>query len=265
MSDKLLAQIHRVVITLPRLTLEFIAEILFSFPDAPPQRIAKSILNQLSNPKFRHTVQEMLIVWEQEFSHWSSQALGSALAAMAYSHSLNRQAFEVELVWTGPPCGQIPVRRTDQVLLQLIEDAQQEITLISFAVYQIPTIVEALQKAIERGINVRIIAETPEMSGKIPFGIATTFSSEIREQMDIYVWLREKRPQDSQGRVGSLHIKGAIADGKHLLITSANLTEYALTLNMEMGLLAHNRNLASQVNQIFDRLIQQETLVQISI
>ncbi|MFW6358111.1 MAG: hypothetical protein ACOC0N_02675 [Chroococcales cyanobacterium] len=37
------------------------------------------------------------MLWEQEVSHWSSQALGSALMAMAYSDSLNRQAFDVEL------------------------------------------------------------------------------------------------------------------------------------------------------------------------
>jgi len=129
MSDKLLAQIHRVVLTLPSLTLGFITEILFSFPDAHPPTISKSILNQLSNPKFRHIVQDLLTLWQQDFSHWSAQALGSALAAMAYSHSINCTVFDIELVWTGPPCGQIPVRRTDQVLLQLIQDTQQEITL----------------------------------------------------------------------------------------------------------------------------------------
>jgi len=265
MSNRLLAQINRVVLTLPPLTLAFLIEILFSFPARDPKLIANSILKQLSNHKFRHTVEHLLTLWQEEFSDWSAQALGSALMAMAYSQAQNRQSFNVELVWTGPACGEIPVRRTDQVLLQLIQEAQGEITLISFAVYQIPTLVEALNRAIKRGLRVRMIAETPEIAGKIPFGLASAFTRDIREQMEIYVWLREKRPQDDQGRVGSLHIKGAIADEKDLLITSANLTEYALTLNMEMGLLTHSPDLASQVNQIFHYLINQEILVKISI
>lgn len=59
----------------------------------------------------------------------------------------------------------------------------------------------------------------------------------------------------------SLHIKCAIADAKHLFIYSANLTEYALTLNMEMGLLVHSQELATQVLEHIECLIHQGTLM----
>ena len=39
------------------------------------------------------------------------------------------------------------------------------------------------------------------------------------------------------GRLGSLPAKVAVADGATLLISSANFTEYAMTLNMELGVL----------------------------
>ncbi|NJR19247.1 MAG: hypothetical protein HC785_28505 [Calothrix sp. CSU_2_0] len=55
-----------------------------------------------------------------------------------------------------------------------------------------------------------------------------------------------------------------MADRKHLFISSANLTEYALTLNMEMGLLVHGEDLAYQAAEHIDRLIQQEFLVSLS-
>jgi hypothetical protein len=38
-----------------------------------------------------------------------------------------------------------------------------------------------------------------------------------------------------------------LADGRSLLISSANLTEYAMTLNMGMGLLIHGGALPAQV------------------
>ena len=40
-----------------------------------------------------------------------------------------------------------------------------------------------------------------------------------------------------------------------LLITSANLTEFALSLNMELGLLICGGELPGQVRQHFERLI----------
>lgn len=60
---------------------------------------------------------------------------------------------------------------------------------------------------------------------------------------------------------GSLHAKCAIADKKHLFISSANLTEYALTLNMEMGLLVKSEDLARQVKEHIDSLIERGILV----
>ena len=47
-----------------------------------------------------------------------------------------------------------------------------------------------------------------------------------------YRWPLERRPRDDEGRHGSLHAKCAVADRELLLISSANLTHYALSLNM---------------------------------
>ncbi|MGB7086236.1 MAG: phospholipase D-like domain-containing protein, partial [Phormidesmis sp.] len=67
-------------------------------------------------------------------------------------------------------------------------------------------------------------------------------------------------PRDKTGRHGSLHMKVAIADRQHLFITSANLTHYALSLNMEMGLLVHSKTIACQVSEHLDQLIQQSII-----
>jgi phosphatidylserine/phosphatidylglycerophosphate/cardiolipin synthase-like enzyme len=56
-----------------------------------------------------------------------------------------------------------------------------------------------------------------------------------------------------------LHVKAAVADGKLLLLSSANLTETAFTLNMEMGILVGGV-LPAQVERQFERLMKMKVL-----
>ncbi len=169
------------------------------------------------------------------------------------------------LVWTGPETSGASFRRTDQVLLQLIRDAQDELTLISFAVYKIPEIAQALKAAVNRGVKVRLIAETPESGeGKVSFGVKAALGIEIIRQAQVFIWPKKNRPVDREGKYGSLHVKAAIADRRYLFITSANLTEYAFTLNMEMGLLVENEERTIQVIKQIDRLIQQKIFAPIT-
>lgn len=214
------------------------------------------------NLQFRRAIADVLNAWKSHQDSWGSRALAAALLSAAHTSSTIREKLSVELVWTGPESSSIPIRRTDQVLLQLIRECKTELTLISFAIYKVPAVVQALLSALERGIQLCIIAETPESGdGKIPYGIQATFGGEILQQSQVLVWPKEKRPVDINGRYGSLHIKGAIVDQRTLFITSANLTEYALSRNMELGVLVQNQNLASQLINQIDDLISKEILV----
>jgi phosphatidylserine/phosphatidylglycerophosphate/cardiolipin synthase-like enzyme len=147
----------------------------------------------------------------------------------------------------------------------MIREAKKELILVSFAVYKIPEIAQELIAAQARGVSLRIIAETPESSeGKIPFGVITALGTEIAQLSQVFIWPRDKRPTDKDGRYGSLHVKCAVCDNQYLFISSANLTEYALALNMEMGILVHSQNLASQVTHHIDCLISQRILIPLS-
>ena len=61
-------------------------------------------------------------------------------------------------------------------------------------------------------------------------------------------------------KVGSLHVKCAVADGEWLLLSSANLTQQAFTINMELGMLVRGGTTPSRVEQQFERLIQSDLL-----
>jgi len=65
------------------------------------------------------------------------------------------------------------------------------------------------------------------------------------------------RPKDAKGNAGSFHAKCALADKKILLISSANLTQYALELNMELGVLIKRGTFPNIIAEHFDALIRE--------
>src|SRR5262249_35573086 len=144
----------------------------------------------------------------------------------------------IDLVWTGPDSKVISLRRTDQALLQLINEASARLTIVSFAVYRAEAIIQAIGDAARRGIAITICIETPGASeGKIAYDALKALGSDVIERARIFTWPLDQRPRSPDGRHGSLHAKVAVADGKITLISSANLTEYAMNLNMELGIL----------------------------
>ena len=54
-----------------------------------------------------------------------------------------------------------------------------------------------------------------------------------------------------------------VADGNHLFLSSANLTDYALTINMELGLLMRGGRLPGQVERHVQQLIDQGIFIKV--
>ncbi len=220
-------------------------------------------LRQISSKNAYQAVAEMFRLWAIEVKQISSKEVAVSLTTAQYCDDIAHRDLSIELVWTGPNAGIVPMRRTDQALFELINEATEELTIVSFAVYKIPELVKALKQAITRGVRIRMIVETPEASdGKISFGI-DSLGDELLRNLTIFVWPLDKRPTNEEGKYGSLHVKCAVADKKRLFISSANLTEYALTLNMEMGLLVYNEYLAYEVVEHIDSLITNKILIKI--
>lgn len=104
--------------------------------------------------------------------------------------------------------------------------------------------------------------ESPlESEGKLAYDGLVALGPGVAERAHVYRWPLQQRPVDEGGRRGSLHVKCAVADERSLLISSANLTAHALTLNMEMGLLITGGLLPHQVAQHFESLIRAGTLL----
>lgn len=264
-SQRLLAQIRRVAQELPTPTLSTAIAVLMKSDSQSSQSLEIKLFSGLPKASWRSVVAELIEIWQVEARHLDGKAIATALATAAHCETALRQELSVQLVWTGPNPEGTPLRRTDQTLMQMIREAKEELILVSFAVYKIPEIVQELIAARARGVNLRIVAETPESSeSKILFGIIAALGTEITQLSQVFIWPRDKRPTNKDGKYGSLHVKCAVSDKKYLFISSANLTEYALELNMEMGLLVYNQDLATLVTHHIDSLISQRILVLMS-
>ncbi len=186
------------------------------------------------------------------------------LRVAGLSEQVHRKKQAVELVWTGPVANAGPFRRTEQAILQVLDSAQRRITLVSYAVYKIPQIGQALVNAARRGVQIKVVVETPNrIEGQGEYDTIKALGDCIGASAEVYYWPKEKRGVADGGKIGILHVKCAVADGHCLFLSSANLTEYAFSINMELGILVTGGPLPAQVEAQFDALIGNGMLLRI--
>lgn len=161
--------------------------------------------------------------------------LSAALRAASSTSEILQERESVEMVWTGPTTGLVPSRHTEQVLLQVINEAKRRVFIVSFVAHGVGSIVQELQKATQRGVKVEILLESSKShGGKIDTDSIETFKKKL-PTADIYCW--NSASKASEKWTGAVHAKCLISDGQLAFITSANLTQAALERNMELGIL----------------------------
>ena len=258
LSSPMLEAIFCTVEALPQSSIENICAVLEAETTLSPSGRTR-LLQSVALTQERVVVTALLGVWLQEATLPEPALIAASLRSAAYTRATMRREQTLELVWTGPSSG-MSFRRTDQALLQVIRAARHELLLVTFAAYKIPLLSAAIRQAIERGVTVRFVAESAESSGgKVAFNAANAFY-DLARQIEFYVWPREKREKDAFGNFGSLHAKCALADEELMLVSSANLTDHALALNIEMGVLIHGGSLTKQVRKHFVHLIQENII-----
>lgn len=185
----------------------------------------------VATPRFRTAVVRVWTAWEADLSVDGS-TLALMLRSAAEVASSMRAAQSIDIAWTGPSSSHVPVRHSSQVLLDLIAEARTQLIVVSFAAYRVAPVTAALKTAATRGVDVRLILETAEDSdGHLSNDAADAFR-ELHQLVSFWVWPRDRRPEGG----ASMHVKAVIVDGRAALVTSANLTGYALERNMELGL-----------------------------
>ena len=258
LSSQLLEAVFRTVEILPPTSIENVAAAMMYA--LPPDEWRSRVLASVALPHERVALTALLTVWEKEKGLSAANILATALQSALHTKSAIERTHQIELVWTGPSSG-MTFRRTDQALLQVIQSAKRELLLVTFAAYRVPLLRDAIRLAAERGVVISFVSESAEQSrGKVSFDAANALR-EISDHIKFYVWPHNKRGKDHLGNFGLLHAKCALADAEMLFVSSANLTDSALILNMEMGLLIQGGSLPMQVREHFLRLYDHGYLV----
>lgn len=181
--------------------------------------------------------------------------LAAALRAASATATMIEKRGSVELVWTGPSTGMVPVRHTAQVLCEVVESARNRIFLVSFVAYEVGLIIEALQDAIERQVHIDILVESSaDQGGKVTVDSVQTMKDTV-PSANVYVWKVGAEKKSTGQATGSVHAKCAVADGRLAFITSANLSTAAMERNMELGVLVRGGHLPDELHRHLDALV----------
>lgn len=169
----------------------------------------------------------------------------------------------VELTWTGPASGQVPIRHTEQVLMEVINAAQRRLFIVSFVAYQVNSIGGALADAAARGVQIDVLLESSSAhGGKVDHDSAAAMRKAVPSAR-LFAWSAHDKGASGQ-YLGVVHAKCAVADGQIAFITSANLTSAAMERNMELGVLVKGGNLPEELHSHLEALIATKVLEPVS-
>ena len=172
-------------------------------------------------------------LWTRLIESWSRHpkitpdSLASGLRAGSQVSQVLAGGQSVSLAWTGPKTDFVPVRSTEQVMLEVIQRAETDLFLVSFVNVGARTIVAALNESAERRVNIRmLLEESKDAAEKLKDAVPSA---------EVYIWTEASKLKYGSPPTASVHAKCVIADEKEAFVSSANLTDYALEKNMELG------------------------------
>ncbi len=197
---------------------------------------------------------------------WSSSQLSDFVKFIADTREQASKPESVfDLVLSGPDVQGIPTRDTAAVMHSLIEQANEEVILVGYAVHNGKKLFERLAQRMEEQpklnvwfcLNIQRQFRDTSLSSEI----VRRFSTEFQEKH----WPWSPKPQvfydprslDDKGKTRtSLHAKCLIVDREQALITSANFTEAAQKRNIEAGVVVRYKPFVERITLYFDMMKQ---------
>lgn len=156
-------------------------------PDVAPAANALA-----DTPAARAAVARMLAAWAQVQSS-GDEVTGMLLGASEARLRVERE-LSIELVWTGPTTRFVPMRRTEQVLLDLIASANAELFLVSFVAYGVRSVVTAMNDAASRGVRLRVLLEaSTSHGGTLNYDPAATMRASV-PAAELFTWKDKPEP-----------------------------------------------------------------------
>lgn len=179
----------------------------------------------------RARLQDVIAAWQTV--PVSPLELSGILSGAAAAYHFARAEQQVELVWTGPSSSLVATRKTEQALIEVVDAAAHRLFITSFVAYNIATIVKALGRALDRGVEISMLLEASDKDGG---GVSVDGIAKMKfllPKVRVFSWT--EKAEGFYG--GKVHAKVAVADATFCFVSSANLTGHAMEKNMEAGVL----------------------------
>lgn len=168
-----------------------------------------------------------------------------------------------ELVLSGPELAGVPTSDTAATMRSLVAQAQSEILLVGYAVYNGKVLFGPVGERLERtpSLKVRLCLDIRRERGdassesEIVRRYAKDFMSKHWPSAVLPELYFDRRALASDADRASLHAKCVIVDRKAALVTSANFTEAAQRRNIEAGVLIRHVPSAARLAEYFNGLI----------
>lgn len=155
----------------------------------------QAILQTIPTPDFRDAAAEFIDHWHAAAGGVGDEAVALALVTAAKCEHDHRHEEAVEIVWTGPEPAETRFRQTEQAILEVVNSATKRLTIVSYAVYRIPRIREALVAAANRGVGIRLIVETPNrIEGQGEYDCLLALGANVASACSVYYWPQENSP-----------------------------------------------------------------------
>ncbi len=213
----------------------------------------------------RERAMDMLRYWRSHVPELTPAALSYALEVAAHICKEERNRVHIETVWTGPEQTELIHRSPAQAVYDVLDAAREELIVVSYATRRVQPVLDRLHAAASRDVRIMFIIERgKEYGGKLAYDPLKQSGLPDVAGIELYYWPLTKRPKTPEGDVGSLHAKCIVADRHIALVTSANLTDYALSINIEMGLKIEGGDAPRQIAEQFVGMVEMGILEKIT-
>ena len=260
--------IQEFVSALPDKTAEKIASRLMTFDAQTMSRdqLYLQIERMVFKEKEYQLLKRLFATIEQDSLQPREIGIGMGAAIKMRQTLLGNRSTSVLI--SGPETATIPTRLNVEGLLELIHEAKKELLIVTFALYPVPRITQALREAVGRGVEVSLLIEVPQEGypQKLNTNTLNNLGVRLAKQCKIYHWPMEARAYSSGTHTAyaTVHAKIAVADRQKLFISSANLTQAAMKHNLEIGVLIKDGMEPQRVADHFQELIEKGEFVQLT-
>jgi phosphatidylserine/phosphatidylglycerophosphate/cardiolipin synthase-like enzyme len=217
-----------------------VLERVFEAVAAPDDPLLSRFIAAQPAAGLAYQLREITRVWRAE----APDTTGAGLAlALATARSIPRPR-PAQVVVSGPMSASLPARLTSGVALDVIRSANTSLLIASFAAHGARDVMTEIGRAVGRGVRVDLLLEESTQA-------AAAFAA-LPDK--VHVWHRV-------GTSAVLHAKLVAADRHTAFLGSANLTDRALSDNIELGVVLRDPHVVEPLVDHFRWLLAPENNV----